>query len=258
MSLASNVVIFEVDNDGTDVDPSIVTRSSLLSRSNLITKSIGIGTGASADTLNYFVYDTNSAGAVKVMGYTKASSTDFHYGIIATWNFASSDGDNCVTFKGDDTIYELSSTVTRNKENTANTSGRGTGGNGKLMIYTQSGDKVIPYAFFDKQGFQADENKGTGKVGKIAGNNSGLLSFEDGKAIKTMDPAPVSATDWTYNVMTDSNTLVFVVDAVDGTYSEGSLSDISRGSWVYVPVLDDDQYADAVIIDDYGTYQNWD
>lgn len=246
LSLASNVVIFEVDNDGTDVDPTVVTRSSLLSRSNLATKEITVGTGSSSTPLNYFVYDTNSAGAVKVMGYTKASSTDYHYGIIATWNFASSDGDHCVTFKGDDNVYELDGSYTNEFFGVK-------GGNGKLMIYTQSGDKVTPFAFFNKQGFEGG-NAADGKVGRVAGNNSGLISFEDGKAIKTMDPGNLAG-GWVYNVMTDSNTLVFVVDAVDGTYSEGSLSDISRGSWVYVPVLDDDNYADVVIIDDYGTYK---
>lgn len=245
LSLASNVVIFEVDVDGSkDVDPTVVTRSSLLSKSNLTTGTVEIKANGGNVFKNYFVYDTNSAGAVKVMAYTKSSSTDYHYGIIATWNFASSDGDHCVTFKGDDTVYELTGSYSMAK-------------NGQLLIYTLSGDKVTPFAAFAKQGFQ-NNDPADGTVGKIAGNNSGLLSFEDGKAIKPLDPAPVSATDWTYNVMTDSNTLVFVVDAVDGTYSEGSLSDISRGSWVYVPVIDDDDYADVVIIDDYGTYQDWD
>lgn len=241
LSLASNVVIFEVDVDNSgDVDPTVVTRSNLLSKSNLTTGSINVANGATG--LNYFVYDTNSAGAVKVMAYTKSSSTDYHYGIIATWNFASSDGDNCITFKGDDTVYELAST----------TADYGKGGNGKLLVYTLSGDKVTPKFVFAKQGFEGDD-PADGTVGKVAGNNSGLISFEDGKAIKTQDPNTGS---WVYNVMTDSNTLVFVVDAVDGTYSEGSLSDISRGSWVYVPVIDDDDYADVVIIDDYGTYKD--
>ena len=54
-----------------------------------------------------------------------------------------------------------------------------------------------------------------------------------------------------YNVMTDANTVVYVIDSNSGKYREGAVSDISRNAWVYVPVVDDDGYADIVLIDEY-------
>lgn len=261
LSLASNVVIFEVGskNNDKEVDPTIVTRSSLLSKSSFETEGVTFGVAPHVvPGLNYLAYDTNSSGAIKALAYTTAGSNDLHYGIVATWNFESSEysgADRAITFKGDDTVYQLT-----------NTNGIA-GKNGQLIIYKLSGEKVTPVANFAKQGF---ETLNRGNVGYVAGNNSGLISFQKedtnvpGLGNDVMfdfrnayvKPALPAGKANVYDVMTDSNTLVFVVDAVDGSYSEGSLSDISRGSWAYVPVIDKDGYADVVIIDDYGTYKD--
>jgi len=276
LSLASNVVIFEVGQDGSDIDPSLVTRSSLLSGGDFepeqLTGIMVAGNAASPVTapINPFAaYQTNNNGAIKALAYTNSSSSNYHYGVVKTWKFTDADhagnGDYAVTLVGDDTVYDLDLT------NTAVSSGAD-----QFIIYKLSGDKLTVVASIKNDGNLNPYTR------SVQGYNDGLITVADGwmnypkhdtfydgngKRITNLDKDTVEIANdrvtttydreqGVYSVMTDSNTVVYVLDSNSGDYKEGSLSDISRNSWVYVPVIDKDGYADVVLIDEYPRTNN--
>lgn len=265
LALASNVIIFEVGKDDTDVDPSLVTRSSLLSGGDFTPIDVTGVNGPDGKVINaYAVYDTNTNGAIKVLAYTDANSSNYNFGVVKSYNFRDYDNDNAITLVGDETIFELDMTApatngettlaeggqsvypTKHGEaNVHNTNSVRTAGD-YFVIYTQSGDKIKPqYAYQNDKGIST-------LAQQVVGFNSGLITVD--KAMAVTEYNAKAPTGGIYNIMTDTNTQVFVIDAKSGDYVEGSLSDISRNSYVFVPVVNKDGYAEVVLVDDYTPY----
>lgn len=260
-SLAANAVIFEVDvDDNGAIDPSLITRSALLSGGDFNPETV-TGAVIDSDTKTekvdaYAAFKLNTNGAIKAFAYTAAGSTDYHYGVIANYKFTDADhagnGDYAITLMGDDKVYDL------DNEDSVDA------GNDRFIVYQLSGDKLTIVA--------AIKNKAELKpyTKYVTGFNDGLITIpnnpKDGEIGWTAsDKISVSGTTvnmihnkqnsetakGVYNVMTDANTVVYVIDSNSGKYREGAVSDISRNAWVYVPVVDDDGYADIVLIDEY-------
>lgn len=265
LALASNVIIFEVGKDDTDVDPSLVTRSSLLSGGDFTPQIItGIQKGKTTGSVGpYAVYDTNSNGAIKVLAYTDANSSNYNFGVVKAYNFRDYDNDNAITLVGDDTVFELDMTAPATTGNNKLPEGQADypkkwtdakaqnknsvrASGDYFVIYTQSGDKVKPqYAYQNDRGIST-------LTQQVVGFNSGLITVD--KAMAVTEYNATVPTNGIYNIMTDTNTQVFVIDAKSGDYVEGSLSDISRNSYVFVPVVNKDGYAEVVLVDDYTPY----
>ena len=253
-TLASNVVIFEVGEDKEDFDVSLITRSALLSGGDFTPeelKNVVLGyEGKNPITkmAPYAVFDTNTSGAIKVLAYTTADTSNYHFGVVKAYNFKDADHTAGITLVGDDTIYDLGSGEKA--------------GNDWFIVYTMSGDEIrIKYAFKND-----DSIKDYTRL--VNGYTSGLISLDRNAAgwTATYDDSAV-ADDKNieskresdkgkniYNIMTDTNTVVYIIDASTGNYEEGALSDISRNSHVYVPVIDKDGYADVVLVDEYTRY----
>lgn len=254
-TLASNVVIFEVGADDDELDPSLVTRSNLLSSGDFTPEELK--NVVLSDVVNdkvvglkpYAVFNTNTSGAIKVLAYTTANTSNYHFGVVKSFNFRDSDHTNAITLEGDDTVYDL-------KVN-------GKGKADAFIVYTLSGDEITVVYSYEHKGKLEDYTKA------VNGFNSGLISLKDGftgvakgnanagKAGYVEDNriAQGSATtSEVYNIMTDANTVVYIIDATSGKYVEGSLEDISRNSHVAVPVIDKDGYADVVLVDEYTRY----
>ena len=141
---------------------------------------------------------------------------------------------------GDDTVYELNMTTTAGAKADY------------FIVYTLSGEKIKPIYAYGNDHNLKDLAK------QVIGYNSGLISFAD-KGVEVREvkqSGNVASLNNVYknNIMTDTNTQVFVIDAKSGDYVEGSLSDISRNSYVYVPVINKDGYAEVVLVDDYHGY----
>ncbi len=243
LALASNVVIFEVGNDKTDIDPALVTRSALLGSGDFTPTNVVdvIIDGENKTTLNaYAKYDTNTNGAIKVLAYTDASNTKYHFGVVKSYNFRDYDNDHAITLVGDDTVYELNMTTTAGAKADY------------FIVYTLSGEKIKPIYAYGNDHNLKDLAK------QVIGYNSGLISFADKgvevREVKQSGNATSLNNVYKNNIMTDTNTQVFVIDAKSGDYVEGALSDISRNSYVYVPVINKDGYAEVVLVDDYHGY----
>lgn len=258
-SLAANVIIFEVGQDDTDVDPSLVTRSSLLGGGDFTPENLtGIrvdGTASTYPISAYASYKTNNNGAIKALAYTNSSSNNYHYGVVNAWKFTDADhtggNDVAVTLVGDDKVYDW------DPDSKA-------GGADHFIVYKLSGDKIeVVYSFNTKKNLR-DYTR------YVTGFNDGLISIDKDAAgwakataaevtgNLTKDQVEVSDKftgtvydNGVYNVMTDANTIVYVLDSNSGKYREGALSDVSRNAWVYIPVIDKDGYADVVLIDEY-------
>ena len=93
--------------------------------------------GENKTTLNaYAKYDTNTNGAIKVLAYTDASNTKYHFGVVKSYNFRDYDNDHAITLVGDDTVYELNMTTTAGAKADY------------FIVYTLSGEKIKPiYAY---------------------------------------------------------------------------------------------------------------
>lgn len=252
-TLASNVVIFEVGQDEDDIDPSLVTRSNLLSSGDFTPDTLEdvvlSAKEGKTDLDAYAVFNTNTSGAIKVLAYTTANTSNYHFGVVKAFNFRDSDHTNAITLEGDDTVYDLK-VPSKGKADA-------------FIVYTLSGDEITVVYSYEHKGKLEDYTKA------VNGFNSGLISLKDGftgvakgnanagKAGYVEDNriAQGSATtSEVYNIMTDANTVVYIIDATSGKYVEGSLEDISRNSHVAVPVIDKDGYADVVLVDEYTRY----
>ncbi len=273
VSLASNVVIFEVGEDEHEVDVSLVSRSSLLSGGDFTPESFGIagtenanrwiqmgfenGAAVKGHLDAYAQYETNSNNSVKAFAYTTGNSTTKYYGVVKAWRFTDADhagyttgnNDFAITLVGDDNVYDLAH---ESAELTAD--GKMQSGAGHFIVYTLSGDELTIVKSYGKNDTLA---KSYSK--QITGFNDGWIYFnpKDGvkPAIDEFNEGKVTgsanADGTVYRVMTDTNTVVYVLDSNSGEYREGSLSDISRNAYAYVPVIDEDGFAEAVLVDEY-------
>ncbi len=247
VTLASNAIIFEVDVDSKGkVDPAIVNRASLLSGGDFEPSSLENVNGAAAEgrgSVNaYCKYVLNSNGAVKAMAYTEAGSSNYRYAVVADALFNADGYDNAIELVGDDTIYE--------------------GADGKpaattddaFIVYTLSGDDLtVVDSYAKKTGI-----KDAGAM-KLTGYSNGLMTFKEKMTVaRNLDA--YDENNKKYNsvqmdtIMTDGNTLVYVMNATTGKYEVGELTDFSKDSYVYVPVVDEDGYADVVLVDEYTNY----
>ena len=251
LSLASNVIIFEVGKDKDEIDVSLVTRSSLLSGGDFTPEAVTdvrIVNNPTAQINAYAKYDLNSNKAVKALAYTDAKIDDYFYGVIKAWKFTDADHagilaggntDYAVTLVGDDKVYDL------DNPNVADAAAD------RFIIYSLSGDKLHVEKVYKQDAGLKDLAR------LVNGYNDGLINipttgkpwdvFKDFRTENTPPNAPSKV----YTVMTDANTVVYVLDSNSGDYREGALSDISRNSYVFVPVIDSDGYADVVLIDEY-------
>ncbi len=242
LTLANNVAIFEVDVDDEEVDVNLVTRAALLAEDDITpdtVEDVMMGTTL-VDIPAYFVYATNTTGAARAIAYTNAGSTTRYFDVIDEYNFADADVDNGVTFVGDDNVYEVTNPTKATDDD--------------LIIYTKSGDDITVLKAYKDKAKLAESVEVKGFV-------DGLITLVDDASIKPLY-ADGDEKEFT-NIMTDSETVVYVLDSKTGKYTEGTLDDISKGDFVYVPVTDDDDYADLVIIDNYkgdavDAAANWD
>ncbi len=252
ITLASNAIIFEVDVDSKGkVDPAIVNRASLLSGGDFTpstpTDKMKINDNYVALTA-YAVYDTNSNGAAKVLAYTEAGTSDYHYGVVDAWNFSDADNDHAVTLDNDDTVYELG-----NADINAATDEPVNGDD--LIVYTLSGDKITVVLGYGEDDAIAEAGLGQ----EVQGFTDGLITVDQMAVAKDLadpqsnDYKPNAAATYT-SFMTDNDTVVYVINGSTGDYELGELADIAKGSYVYIPVVDEDGYADIVIVDEYGDY----
>ncbi len=273
VTLSANAVIFEVSIDSKGyLDPSIVIRSSLLSGGDFIPTALGDKLDSAGDVPKdkvpvyglenddalrgqidaYAVYITNSNGAAKALAYTDANSKKFNFGVVASYNFSDADGDNNITFTGDETVYDLGNpkynTSSADREFIENDAYKA--GDDALVIYTLSGSKInIVKAYAKKTGVENDELK-------VKGYNDGLMVFEGGKMTVWDDASQTHSggnhvTHSYAEIMTDDDTVVYVMNSNTGKFELGGLDDIYKGAYVYVPLVDKDQIADLVVVDEY-------
>jgi hypothetical protein len=244
--------------DDDDVDPSVVTRASLLSGGDFTPEAIS---GKSDDhlvsALKYAVYDINSNGAIKVLAYTNANGEDYYYGVVSGNRYHDADfsgtNDWGVKFT-DDSVFELKKTESGNTKCPELVS------DDALLIYKQSGEKIEVVGQIAKKGATGsnttpDESEAelVNTYKEVTGVTDGLITIEITAAVEADEENGIeAAAAVTKNVMTDSSTLVYVIDGTTGKFVEGSLSDVAKGSYVIIPVIDDDGYADLVVIDEYN------
>lgn len=256
-TLASNVVIFEVGEDGEDFDPALITRSSLLSGGDFTPDKlleVKLGSEQTDNGMNaYAVFDTNTSGAIKVMAYTTANTSNYHFGVVKSYNFRDADHSNAITLTGDDTVYDLYTGKGQVKSKAD-----------AFIVYTMKGEEIkVVYSFENDDKIQKHTRLVNGytsgliTLDKLEKDAGWKATYGDNKAAtdKLIESKRESDKDKNiYNIMTDTNTLVYIIDASTGNYEEGALSDISRNSHVYVPVIDKDGYADVVLVDEYTRY----
>ncbi len=242
--LDDDVIIFEVGQDDTDISPWRVSKSELLRRGDFMPEML-IGVGAvvgGAWTNNfripaYAVYQTNEAGAIKVLAYTEASFAKYNYGIVQDFQ----QEDNTVTLLGDDKVYEWDITSARVKK-------------GSVVVYTRGGENMLRAVYsFDKYGAL------TGYTKKVVGYTDGLISVEGGwTAVEYgLQPGQIESRvteqigKTVSNVLTNEYTIVYGLNTKTGAYEECSLKDIAKDAMIFVPVIDKDGYAECVLIDKY-------
>ena len=248
LTLTSNVAIFEITNDGDDIEVNLVTRAAMLAGDDFTPGDVGDekdGLAALGKALDaYCAYVTNSSGVVKAMAYTDANSTTLYYDLVEG-AIADEDNDYTLTIGGVD--YDSNATKDLTDD---------------LIIYTKkSGDIVVEKTYADKsaiEGIEVDSYVD----GLIVLTEEMVPEYYDGKANEKKEvadgdenttPVPGENADGQVvkkNIMTDANTVVYVMGS-NGKYTEGTLDDISSGDMVYVPVIDGDDYADLVIVDQY-------
>lgn len=264
-SLASNVVIFEVGVDENELDVSLVTRSALLSGGDFEPVDVEDVKMLTTDGYKllpvdaYAKYISNTNHSVKAFAYTSSHSSTKYYGVVKAWKFTDADhagfmsngnDDFAITLEGDDKVYDL---------------GSGSSGAGQFIIYTLSGDRIDILASYKKTTGLTDLAK------LVSGFNDGWIYFKNPIVIADEfdefhvdnknygDEANIDGNNVYVNrVMTDANTVVYILDSNTGKYREGALSDISRNSYAYVPFINDDGYAGAVLIDEYVTNRDYD
>lgn len=241
LTLASNVVIFEVDEDEEDLDPSIVTRSSLLAGGDftpgeLTTVKVD-NTKKGLDAYSSYVLNTN--GAIKVLAYTTAGTNTYHYGVVDGDVFSNSDYDNAIMLDGDETVYEWD-----NKKPT----------NHDLVVYTKSGDTLTIKDITKEKSMNAKLVTGYTDGLVVLDDEDEYFYFKDTNNTKVKDPIGSNNTDTAKSVMTDSETVVYVMNSSTGYFELGDLTSISKGSYVDVVIVDEDGYADLIIVDEYNDY----
>ncbi len=225
ITVAANAVIFEVSKADGAIDVAIVPRSVLLAGGDFYPGNLN-----EAGIRAYCKYFSNSDDTVKVLAYTRSSSLIYKYGVIDDYDFKTADKDHAITFYDDDTVYELDITGAD-------------AGNDQLAIYTLLGDKVnVKFAYARKDGMKD-------KAMEVKGFTDGLMSFDTAMVV---DEAVAAYTD----IMTDKDTVVYLINASTGKYVLGELYDISKGSYVYVPMVDENDNADLVIVDEYTDYDS--
>ena len=185
-------------------------------------------------------------GAAKAIAYTNAGSTTKYFGVIDEFDYVSADVDHGVTLVGDDNEYEFA--AIKDAQGNIIDYAKGGSTDDDLIIYTKSGDDItVKYAYADKQ------KAGLAGAAEVKGYVDGLITLVDGATITPAETEEEGKTTYT-NIMTDAETVVYVINNKTGKYQEGTLDDIAKGDMVYVPLIDDDGYADLVIVDEYGTY----
>lgn len=250
VNLASNVVVFEVDNDGEDVDATIATRASVLAQDDFTPKSVYKNdSGSSSDLLvNAYAYGfKNTNGALRAFAYTNAANTTYYYGVVAADPEETADFDSALVLVDDETTYEAKG-LTVNK--------------GDFIVYTKSGDKATVIWKAAKK--VANMNGATQAIAGavIDDYTDGIMTLKTqptGYAFTAAqkDPilngtnAAIAATSLSSVIMTDDETIVYVMDT-NGEYVLGSVEDISDDDKVYVLVVDEDTYADVMIVDNYN------
>ena len=249
LTLTSNVAIFEITNDGDDIEVNLVTRAAMLAGDDFTPGDVGDEEDGLAaldgkDLTKYCAYVTNSSGVVKAMAYTDANSTTLYYDLVEG-AIADDDNDYTLTIGGVDYDSDATKDLTDD-----------------LIIYTKkSGDIQVEKTYADKsaiEGIEVDSYVD----GLIVLTEEMVPEYYDGKANEKKEvadgdqpttPVPGENADGQVvkkNIMTDANTVVYVMGS-NGKYTEGTLDDISSGDMVYVPVIDGDDYADLVIVDQY-------
>ncbi len=248
-TLAQNAVIFEVGEDDHNVDVCLVNRSDLLTGgdftpetlSNIAMGSID-GAPAFYDLDAYAKFELNADGAICALAYTTPSRVTLRYAVIEDCKIVDENHageldngmyDYGIKLVGNEYIYDLDRMLPGI-------------GNGRFVIYGLAGNAVIPFYVYK-------QNNGLTNFAKqLSSFNDGLLNFAE--------PIEPVMDDFNYNqdslevktVPTDSNTVVYVIDEITGEYQKGSLQDIAKGSWAYVPVIDEDGFADCVLVDNYS------
>ena len=245
VTLASNVVVFEVDADNKGkVDPTVVTRASVLAGGDFTPSEITIKVNTSDKYLKYCTYVLNNNGAAKALAYTTADGSKYNYGVVADALFSADGYDNALELVGDDNIYEGANNKPAATEDDA------------FIVYTLSGDNItVVDSYAKKTGIK------TAGAREVDGYTNGLMTFKDNDAMvvkrdlggKKDDNTGYPSTSMKV-IMTDDETLVYVMNASTGEYEVGELSDIFKGAYVYVPVVDKDDYADVVLVDEYNNY----
>ncbi len=150
-TLASNVVIFEVGADDDELDPSLVTRSNLLSSGDFTPEELK----------NVVLSDVVNDKVVGLKPYAvfNTNTSNYHFGVVKSFNFRDSDHTNAITLEGDDTVYDL-------KVN-------GKGKADAFIVYTLSGDEITVVYSYEHKGKLEDYTKA------VNGFNSGLISYFD-------------------------------------------------------------------------------
>ena len=215
LALASNVVIFEVGEDDGEVDAAVVTRAAVLAGGDFEPEGFTLTVNDEEQVVDaYALYDTNSNGAIKVLAYTDAASTD-NYGVVDGDVFENADYDEAIMLVGDENVYEQAGLTPKDED---------------FIVYTKSGDKITVTAIYGNDDDIADQTE------EVTGVTDGLLITEDD------------------SYMTDDATLVYVINAKTGEYEEGTVADITKNSHILVVAVDDDDYVDCVLVDEYTDY----
>jgi hypothetical protein len=185
-----------------------------------------------------YVESTTSNGLIKALAYTTANTNNYDYAIVDAYGYRNGDDVNKgLTFVGDDNEYELDATPDTAAVKSAA---------GAFVAYTKSGDTVTIAISIAKENGLATLSD------EVSGVNNGQISFTNGITVKANKK---NATDLTKtNVITDSNTLVYVIDSETGKYTESTMDAVSKNAHVYVPVIDSDGYADVILVDEYHDY----
>lgn len=229
VTLASNVVIFEVDEDDDDIDPSVVTRASLLGGGDFTP-----GDLTDTKVTAYANYFTNTNGAVKVLAYTTAGTSNYNYGVVDGDVFSNADYDDAIMLDGDENVYEVAGDAT----------------NHDLIVYTKSGDKLtVKLAIAEKKAAAVE----------VTGYTDGLIVLDKAQNVYAFDstvkdPITANKIESVDSIMTDADTIVYVMNSSTGYFELGDLDSISKGAYVNVVVMDKDGYADLIIVDEYNDY----
>lgn len=190
-TVRDDAYIFNVDEDGSNYDVSLVSASALLDGKDATTQQV--------HTQNYF-YAKLDGSKVKVIFATGLNATsDIKYGFIDDIGFSNADNDENVLFYGNETEYELdSASKTANPDD--------------LVMYQLDGDtaKIL----------KVITNEANVKVKDIVGSR---IYFYDAEAIKVDDNGD-AVEDTITSVKTTDSTVYYIYDGdID---ANASLSDL--------------------------------